>query len=115
MSKQKTDNKVEQFFKDFYPITRARKAKSYPLGMPRGSVRALITMTTIVGYSVAVAYAMIADKQVPESLSTIVVTIIAFYFGTRSATKEVDGPEIEVSGDFSGEIDEISGNKNMTK
>lgn len=86
-----------------------------PLGMPQGTVRAAITLIAVIGYMFAMAYAMMHDKFIPESLSSIVITIIAFYFGTRSGGKEVKGNEIEVVGDFRGEVDDIAGAKNVVK
>ena len=93
----------------------ARRSYNTPLGLPKGSVRAIITIAAIVGYAVAVGFAMATTAVIPESLSTIIVTIIAFYFGTRSAGKEVEGNEIEVEGNFSGEADRVAGSKSLSK
>lgn len=86
-----------------------------PLGMPKGSVRGIITLVAIGGYTAAVAYSMLTGIAIPESLNTIVITVVAFYFGTRAAGKEVEGNEIEVSGNFSGEADRVMGAKNLAK
>jgi len=92
-----------------------RRQSSSPLWMPKGSVRAIITIMAIVGFSAAVAYSMATGIAIPESLNTIVITVVAFYFGTRAAGKEVDGNEIEVTGNFSGEADVVAGSKNLAK
>jgi len=96
-----------------YP--QAKHAHADPLWMPKGSVRAMITIIATVGFGVAVTYSMMTGISIPESLSSIVITIIAFYFGTRANGKEVDGNQIEVTGNFSGEADAVAGSKNLAK
>ncbi len=59
--------------------------KPFPLGLPKGSIRSLITVSTLFVYFVAVFLQMIMGKIVPESLNSIVITVVAFYFGVRSA------------------------------
>ena len=58
-----------------------------PLGMPRGSVRAIITLIALLGYALAAAYSMVKAAPVPEGLTSIAMTVIAFYFGSRSGAE----------------------------
>ena len=56
-----------------------------PLGLPQGSVRSLITITTLIVYFVAVFIQMFMGKVIPETMNMIVISVVAFYFGVRSA------------------------------
>lgn len=55
-----------------------------PLGLPQGSVRAIITILALGTYFAASLYAMISGKVIPDGLTNIAITVVAFYFGTRS-------------------------------
>jgi len=70
-----------------------------PLGLPRGSVRAIITILALASYFIASGYSMFSEKSVPEGLTNIAITVIAFYFGTRSNTHEIQNETI-VQGDI---------------
>ena len=50
-----------------------------PLGLPKGSVRALLA----IGIWVCIALLMFINREVPDNVWTIGGMIIAFYFGTR--------------------------------
>jgi hypothetical protein len=76
-----------------------------PLGLPQGSVRAIITLTTLIVFLIAVMISMFLDKQIPETLTSVVITVIAFYFGTRVASKPTE--EISVQ-EMRGNIDNIT-------
>lgn len=72
-----------------------------PLGMPPGSVRSIITLLALVAYIAAAGYSMVSKTPIPESLSSIVITIIAFYFGTRAGGREtiteIEGNQIQAA------------------
>ena len=55
-----------------------------PFGLPRGSIRSLLTILTLLVYFSCVVISMLYGKDIPETLNTITVTMIAFYFGVRS-------------------------------
>ncbi len=67
-----------------------------PLGLPKGSVRSLITITTLVVYFVAVFIQMFMGKVIPETMNMIVISVVAFYFGVRSAElQSSEGKSVE--------------------
>lgn len=51
-----------------------------PLGLPKGSVRAIIA----VGVTVAVVAASFTNQSASEILSPIATLILGYYFGSRS-------------------------------
>lgn len=58
-----------------------------PLGLPKGTVRSLITLITVGSYFIAMFLQMFWGMQIPETMSSIVITVIAFYFGLRSVER----------------------------
>lgn len=62
-----------------------------PLGMPKGSVRSLLSLGVVVGAFAIAAYLLVADTS--SDLTKVVVggwiaalgNVIGFYFGVRSA------------------------------
>lgn len=58
-------------------------ASAPPLWLPRGSIRALITVISLLVFF----YMSIKGIEVSETFHTIVVTVVAFYFGTRANNK----------------------------
>lgn len=64
------------------------------LGLPTGSVRAIIALLFIVMIIFA-ALNSIALKDVPPWLLGIVGTIIGFYFGTKSVVKSASEEKLE--------------------
>lgn len=48
-------------------------------------MRSLITLVTVFVYFVAMFFQMFWQTRVPETMSSIVITVIAFYFGVRAA------------------------------
>jgi len=53
----------------------------YPLGLPRGSVRAIIALTVIVG---CLAY-IVLYRDFPQALNALLGVVIGYYFGSRNA------------------------------
>ena len=62
-----------------------------PLWLPKGSVRAIITLTVIF----AAVHCFMTGIQIDETFKTLIATVIAFYFGSRlnfsSPEKKPDG------------------------
>jgi hypothetical protein len=52
-----------------------------PLGLPRGSVRALIALALLT----AACWMVLAQGRAPDALLSLLLTIIGFYFGFRNA------------------------------
>jgi hypothetical protein len=63
-------------------------AVAQPLGLPRGSIRALITLM-VAGACWAL---MIGGQRVPHYLLNLLLAIIAYYFGFRQRSGPVPGP-----------------------
>lgn len=55
-----------------------------PLGLPKGSVRALLTLATFA----AGVTMMMLGKEIPDVFAALWATVAAFYFGTRSAEEK---------------------------
>jgi len=55
--------------------------KNLPLGLPEGSVRAIIALS-VVGVALAKFF---IDDAVPDQLLAIVGVAVGFYFGSRTA------------------------------
>jgi len=56
-----------------------------PLGLPDGSIRAIISLCIIIGGIIAV---FLADAQTKQAMMTLVITVVAFYFGSKVPTKK---------------------------
>ena len=60
------------------------KVAEYPLGMPRGTVRALITLMIV---SFPLGY-LITGEEIPGLIINSIFIVVAFYFETRRSEKE---------------------------
>lgn len=60
------------------------KVENYPLGMPRGTVRAIIALLMV---SFPFTY-ILAGQQIPGLINNAVFLIIAFYFEARKGSEE---------------------------
>ncbi len=60
------------------------KVQGYPLGMPRGTVRALITLMLV---SFPFGY-IISGNDIPGLLVNIIFVVVAFYFKARRSERE---------------------------
>ena len=56
-----------------------------PLGLPDGSIRAIISLCIIVGGIIAV---FLADTQTKQVMMNLVLMVVAFYFGSKIPTKK---------------------------
>jgi DNA-directed RNA polymerase subunit RPC12/RpoP len=61
-------------------VDRSTRPSVRPLGLPKGSVRALVALLM----TGACAVLVVRGHDVPGSLASLLLTIIAFYFGFRS-------------------------------
>ena len=76
-----------------------------PLGLPRGSVRALLALL-VVGPAVAVNSYLLATTGAYNAESTIMAAgVLFYYFGSRGATPPADVPEEPISEPATGESD----------
>lgn len=60
------------------------KVEGYPLGMPRGSVRALITLLIV---SFPFTY-LINGQEIPGIITNAIFIVVAFYFEARKPTED---------------------------
>ena len=56
-----------------------------PLGMPQGSVRAIITLALLIMTGTMLSL----GTEIPDWLSVLAVSSVSFYFGTRKTTVKV--------------------------
>ncbi|MEE8598229.1 MAG: hypothetical protein V3S69_01690 [Dehalococcoidales bacterium] len=65
-----------------------------PLGLPQGSVRAMIAMT-VIGGTIAL---LVIGNPVPQWLQGGFFTLIGFYFGARGVASQPKPPVVPPSG-----------------
>jgi hypothetical protein len=68
-------------------ILRSKSSFRSPLGLPDGSLRAMLAfmLVAFLGFYVYASILSLSDFRLPESLLGIIATVIGFYFGSRSA------------------------------
>ncbi len=72
-----------------------------PLGLPEGSVRAIIAVVCIVGAVGASILVLVAkmrgvEMEIPEAVMVLAGTVMGYYFGVRTATqRKEETPAIE--------------------
>lgn len=94
-------------------ITRAirfsKATFSSPLGLPEGSLRAIIAylLVAFLGFYVYASVLSLTDFKPPEYLLGIVATVIGFYFGSR--TNEDRGATVARTGTVQGNVKDKSG------
>ena len=67
----------KRYVKDSY-------VEGYPLGMPRGSIRALIAILVV---AFPFSY-LIGGEEIPSAVTSAIFILVAFYFQTRKGKKE---------------------------
>lgn len=72
--------------------------RNEPLGLPKGTVRACITILVLVMFCVAAILEMFYGSKVPDTLSAITLTVVAYYFGTRSIESKLKSSDDMVEG-----------------
>lgn len=53
----------------------------YPLGLPKGSVRAIIALAVVIGSLVYFG----VYKELPQAVAGVLGVVIGYYFGSRTA------------------------------
>jgi hypothetical protein len=68
-------------------ILRSKSSFRSPLGLPDGSLRAVLAfmLVAFLGFYVYASVLSQTDVRIPDALLGIVATVIGFYFGSRSA------------------------------
>lgn len=68
-------------------ILRSKSSFRSPLGLPDGSLRAMLAfmLVAFLGFYVYASVLNLAEFPLPDSLLGIIATVIGFYFGSRSA------------------------------
>lgn len=64
-----------------------------PLGLPRGSVRAIITLGLLMA-SVAMVFVPVNEKEYATGLFALAGVAIRDYFQTRKTQNDEDGPQL---------------------
>ena len=88
-------------------ILRSRSSFRSPLGMPDGSLRAMLAfmLVAFVGFYVYASILSLSDFRLPDSLLGIIATVIGFYFGSRST----EGAAAEKTGTVDGTVTDDAG------
>ena len=68
-------------------ILRSRSSFRSPLGMPDGSLRAMLAfmLVAFLGFYVYASILSLSDFRLPDSLLGIIATVVGFYFGSRAS------------------------------
>jgi len=91
-------------------ILRSKSSFRSPLGLPDGSLRAVLAflLVAFIGFYVyANVLSLSTDLKIPDSLLGIIATVIGFYFGSRSA--EGAGTTAGQTGGVRGTVVDSSG------
>jgi hypothetical protein len=67
-------------------ILRSKSSFRSPLGLPEGSLRAMLAflLVAFLGFYVYASVLSLSDFKLPDALLGIIATVIGFYFGSRS-------------------------------
>jgi hypothetical protein len=81
------------FSYSIYRAVRYSKSTYGPLGLPEGSLRALLAFTLVVflGLYILASVLSLSDFRPPDFLLGIVATVIGFYFGSRTGEEKAGG------------------------
>ena len=90
-------------------ILRSKSSFRSPLGLPDGSLRAVLAflLVAFLGFYVYASVLSLSDFKLPESLLGIIATVIGFYFGSRSV--EGAGATAAKTGSVEGTVADSSG------
>ena len=74
-------------------ILRSKSSFRSPLGLPEGSLRAMLAflLVAFLGFYVYASILSLSDFKLPEALLGIIGTVIGFYFGSRSGEEKGAG------------------------
>lgn len=84
---------------------------SSPLGLPEGSLRAMLAfmLVAFLGFYVLVSILSLSELKPPDFLLGIVATVIGFYFGSRSGEEKSGGATAAPSGSVAGTVVDNAG------
>lgn len=84
---------------------------SSPLGLPEGSLRAMLAfmLVAFLGFYVLVSILSLAELKPPDFLLGIVATVIGFYFGSRSGEEKAAGGAATATGGVEGTVTDNAG------
>jgi Carboxypeptidase regulatory-like domain len=82
-----------------------------PLGLPDGSLRAMLAFTLVafVGFYVLASILSFSNFEPPQFLLGIVATVIGFYFGSRSSEEKAAGGTAGKTGGLQGNVSDETG------
>lgn len=92
-------------------ILRSKSSFRSPLGLPDGSLRAIIAflLVAFLGFYVYASIVSLSDFKLPESLLGIIATVIGFYFGSRSGEERAAGAASAQTGIVDGTVVDNAG------
>lgn len=92
-------------------ILRSKSSFRSPLGLPDGSLRAMLAfmLVAFLGFHVYASMLILAPFNLPESLLGIIATVIGFYFGSRSGEATGAGTAAGRTGSVEGTVTDNSG------
>lgn len=87
-------------------ILRSKSSFRSPLGLPEGSLRAMLAflLVAFLGFYVYASVLSLSDFRLPEALLGIIATVIGFYFGSRSVEGAGAGTRSEQTGSVEGAV-----------
>ena len=87
-------------------ILRSKSSFRSPLGLPEGSLRAMLAflLVAFLGFYVYASVLSLSDFKLPEALLGIIATVIGFYFGSRSVEGAGAGTRSEQTGSVDGAV-----------
>lgn len=62
----------------------------YPLGLPRGTVRAMTTLLFLAG----ALFLVFTDKNVPETMTSTILILVSFYYGMSRGVTPPEGTDL---------------------
>lgn len=82
-----------------------------PLGLPEGSVRAILayTLVAFLGFYILAAILSLSEFKPPDFLAGIVATVIGFYFGSRSGDDRPAAAAASQTGSVQGDVTDKNG------
>lgn len=91
-------------------ILRSKSSFRSPLGLPEGSLRAMLAflLVAFLGFYVYASILSLSNFSLPDSLLGIIATVIGFYFGSRSG-EEKAGATSGRTGSVEGTVLDNSG------
>ena len=92
-------------------ILRSKSSFRSPLGLPEGSLRAMLAfmLVAFLGFYVYASVLSLSDFKLPDALLGIIATVIGFYFGSRSVEGAGAVARSEQTGRVEGAVHDNAG------